>query len=86
MDRAGRSGAGWPALRSSRPSLAATATARARESTLSLLHSEIRGKRVYAQVCALNGVVVCTVQDPTITRSVFGNPISRSAFLRGERK
>lgn len=41
---------------------------------LSLLHSEIRDKRVYAQVCALNGIVVCTVQDPTITRSVFGNP------------
>ncbi len=33
---------------------------------LSLLHSEIRDKRVYAQVCALNGVVVCTVEDPTI--------------------
>ncbi len=31
---------------------------------LSLLHSEIRDKRVYAQVCALNGVVVCTVEDP----------------------
>ena len=33
---------------------------------LSLLHSEIKDKRVYAQVCALNGVVVCTVLDPTI--------------------
>jgi iron complex outermembrane receptor protein len=33
---------------------------------VSLLHSEIQDKRVYAQVCALNGVVVCTVQDPTI--------------------
>jgi iron complex outermembrane receptor protein len=33
---------------------------------LSLLHTEIQDKRVYAQVCALNGVVVCTVQDPTI--------------------
>ena len=33
---------------------------------VSLLHSEIKDKRVYAQVCALNGVVVCTVQDPTI--------------------
>ncbi|WP_374942653.1 TonB-dependent receptor [Sphingomonas sp.] len=41
---------------------------------LSLLHSAIRDKRVYAQVCALNGVVVCTVQDPTITRPVFGSP------------
>jgi iron complex outermembrane receptor protein len=33
---------------------------------LSLLHSAIRDKRVYAQVCALNGVVVCTVEDPTV--------------------
>jgi iron complex outermembrane receptor protein len=41
---------------------------------LSLLHSEIKDKRVYAQVCALNGVVVCTVEDPTITRPVFGSP------------
>ena len=32
----------------------------------SALRTEIRDKRVYAQVCALNGVVVCTVQDPTI--------------------
>lgn len=48
---------------------------------LSLLHSEIKDKNVYAQVCALNGVVVCTVEDPTITnsRGVFaqidGNPL-----------
>ncbi|MFA6113969.1 MAG: TonB-dependent receptor [Sphingomonas sp.] len=41
---------------------------------LSLLHSEIKDKRVYAQVCALNGVVVCTVQNPTITVPVFGSP------------
>ncbi|CAN5397344.1 TonB-dependent receptor [soil metagenome] len=33
---------------------------------LSLLHSEIQDKRVYAQVCALNSVVVCTVKNPTI--------------------
>ncbi|PVM87370.1 TonB-dependent receptor [Caulobacter endophyticus] len=33
---------------------------------LSLLHSEINDKRVYAQVCALNSVVVCTVKTPTI--------------------
>ena len=33
---------------------------------LSLLRSEIKDPRVYAQVCALNGVVVCTVEDPTI--------------------
>jgi iron complex outermembrane receptor protein len=32
----------------------------------SYLHSAIHDKRVYAQVCALNGVVVCTVEDPTI--------------------
>jgi iron complex outermembrane receptor protein len=38
---------------------------------LSLLHSEIDDKRVFAQVCALNGVVVCTVENPTI--KVNGN-------------
>ncbi|HWU12452.1 MAG TPA: TonB-dependent receptor, partial [Caulobacter sp.] len=32
----------------------------------SYLHSEIDDKRVYAQVCALNGVVVCTVENPAI--------------------
>ncbi len=32
----------------------------------SYLHSKIEDKRVYAQVCALNGVVVCTVENPTI--------------------
>jgi iron complex outermembrane receptor protein len=32
---------------------------------LSLLHSEIDDKRVYAQVCGLNNVIVCTVQSPT---------------------
>jgi len=36
---------------------------------LSLLHTEIKDKRVFAQVCALNGVVVCTVENPTITRN-----------------
>ncbi|MGH6615092.1 TonB-dependent receptor [Sphingomonas sp.] len=40
----------------------------------SALHTEIKDKRVYAQVCALNGVVTCTVQNPTITRPVFGAP------------
>jgi iron complex outermembrane receptor protein len=43
---------------------------------LSLLHTEIKDKNVYAQVCALTvaGVsrVVCTVQDPLIQRPVFG--------------
>lgn len=33
---------------------------------VSLLHTEIKDKRVYAQVCALNGVVLCTVENPTI--------------------
>ena len=48
---------------------------------LSLLHSEIQDKRVYAQVCALNGLVVCTVNDPTITlgtrvfAQIDGNPL-----------
>jgi len=48
---------------------------------VSLLHSEIKDKRVYAQVCALNGVVVCTVQDPTIKvgantfAQIDGNPL-----------
>jgi iron complex outermembrane receptor protein len=48
---------------------------------LSLLHSEIKDKRVYAQVCALNGVVVCTVGDPTIKigpnvfAQIDGNPL-----------
>ncbi|MEN3747685.1 TonB-dependent receptor [Sphingomonas sp. HF-S3] len=41
---------------------------------LSLLHTEIQDKRVYAQVCALSGKVVCTVNDPTITRTIFGAP------------
>lgn len=47
----------------------------------SWLHSEIQDKRVYAQVCGLNGVVVCTVNDPTIKigANVFaqidGNPL-----------
>jgi len=45
---------------------------------LSLLHTEIDDDRVYAQVCGLtvSGVyrVVCTVQDPTIQRPLFGVP------------
>ena len=32
----------------------------------SALATEINDRNVYAQVCALNGQVVCTVQDPTI--------------------
>ena len=40
----------------------------------SALHTEIKDKNVYAQVCALAGGVPCTVLDPTITRTVFGAP------------
>jgi iron complex outermembrane receptor protein len=40
----------------------------------SWLHTEIKDKRVYAQACALNGVLVCTVNDPIVTRTVFGAP------------
>lgn len=48
---------------------------------LSLLHTEINDRRVYAQVCALNGVVVCTVLNPTIKignntfAQIDGNPL-----------
>jgi len=47
----------------------------------SALSSKIRDKRVYAQVCILNGIVVCTVQDPTIKvgantfAQIDGNPL-----------
>lgn len=42
----------------------------------SALHTEIKDKNVYAQVCALGGGigVTCTVLDPTITRPIFGAP------------
>jgi iron complex outermembrane recepter protein len=42
----------------------------------SALHTEIKDKSVYAQVCALGGGVgvTCTVLDPTITRTIFGAP------------
>jgi iron complex outermembrane receptor protein len=39
-----------------------------------VLKTEIKDDRVYAQVCALNGRVTCTVLDPTITRPIFGAP------------
>jgi iron complex outermembrane recepter protein len=48
---------------------------------VSLLHSEIQDDRVYAQVCALNGAVVCDVYDPTIKvgantfAQINGNPL-----------
>jgi iron complex outermembrane receptor protein len=51
----------------------------------SLLHTEIKDNRVYAQACSLNGVLVCTVNDPLITRGtgtgttyfaqINGNPL-----------
>lgn len=40
----------------------------------SAIHTEIKDDRVYAQVCAFAGRVTCTVQDPTITRTIFGAP------------
>ncbi|MGO4778814.1 TonB-dependent receptor, partial [Lysobacter sp. 2RAB21] len=48
---------------------------------VSLLRSKIEDSRVYAQVCALNGTVVCTVNDPTIKvgantfAQINGNPL-----------
>lgn len=48
---------------------------------LSLLHTKIKDRNVYAQVCILNGVVVCTVEDPTIRvgansfAQIDGNPL-----------
>ncbi len=47
----------------------------------SALKSKIEDSRVYAQVCQLNGVVVCTVLDPTIKvgantfAQIDGNPL-----------
>jgi iron complex outermembrane receptor protein len=46
---------------------------------VSLLHSEINDKRVYAQVCALNSVVVCTVKNPTIA---IAGPFGTSTFAQ----
>ena len=50
-----------------------------------VLHTEIRDSRVFAQTCSLNGVQVCTVLDPFITRGtgtgttyfarIDGNPL-----------
>ncbi len=40
----------------------------------SALHTEIKDKAVYAQVCALGGANPCTVLDPTIVRPIFGAP------------
>jgi len=46
---------------------------------VSLLHSEIKDKRVYAQVCALNSVMVCTVKNPT--KAIVG-PFGTSYFAQ----
>jgi iron complex outermembrane receptor protein len=40
----------------------------------SALHTEVKDKNVYAQVCAIGALVTCTVQDPTIVRPLFGTP------------
>jgi iron complex outermembrane recepter protein len=48
---------------------------------LSLLHTEIDDKRVYAQVCGFGGTVYCTVENPTIRvgantfAQINGNPL-----------
>ena len=52
---------------------------------VSLLHSEITDRRVFAQTCGLNGLQVCTVLDPFFTRGtgtgrtyfaqISGNPL-----------
>ncbi|KTR82204.1 TonB-dependent receptor [Novosphingobium fluoreni] len=47
----------------------------------SLLHTEIKDKRVFAQACSLNGVLVCTVNDPVFTRGAVGSP-TRTYFAQ----
>jgi iron complex outermembrane recepter protein len=48
---------------------------------LSLLHTEIDDKRVFAQVCGFGGTVYCTVENPTIRvgantfAQIDGNPL-----------
>ncbi|WP_420136371.1 TonB-dependent receptor [Sphingomonas sp.] len=54
----------------------------------SYLHSRIDDKNVFAQACSLNGVLVCTVEDPLITRGtgtgttyfaqINGNPLPQA--------
>ena len=45
----------------------------------SAIHTEIKDKRVYAQVCAFGGRPTCTVLDPTVRNGLFaqidGNPL-----------
>ncbi|MEG8039588.1 TonB-dependent receptor [Sphingomonas sp. LR60] len=40
----------------------------------SAIHTEIKDKRVFAQVCAFGGQVTCTVLDPTVKATIFGAP------------
>ncbi len=40
----------------------------------SAIHTEIKDKRVFAQVCAFGGQVTCTVLDPTVPATIFGQP------------
>ena len=40
----------------------------------SALHTEIKDRNVFAQVCQLNGVVTCTVQNATKGATIFGAP------------
>lgn len=40
----------------------------------SAIHTEIKDKRVFAQVCAFGGQVTCTVLDPTVRATIFGAP------------
>ncbi|WP_260599322.1 TonB-dependent receptor [Sphingomonas endolithica] len=47
----------------------------------SALHTEIKDKNVYAQVCAIGAFVTCTVQDPTIVRNL-GNPAVATTFAQ----
>jgi len=50
---------------------------------LSLLHSEIKDKRVYAQVCAFNSVVVCTVKNPTFSVTTPTGAVNTYAQIDG---
>jgi iron complex outermembrane receptor protein len=41
----------------------------------SVLHTEIKDSKAEAQVCALNGVIVCTVLDPVRTQATAFGPV-----------
>ena len=40
----------------------------------SAIHTEIKDPRVFAQVCQLGRSVTCTVLDPTVPATIFGQP------------